>query len=646
MGVRILDKKRKPSLWQLNPSLVVPEWQWAWDKLRIAYVINESGGMTLHDVIHRNDAQFVNDPAWTMGTLGREVAFDGGNDYVLQDEVIGSLDDFTIVIAFSTVTVLTGWTFRVVNDGSFEIVGLQLNTDENGISNTDSLFWQLRDSAGLAQRNVSYNDATWRDGAMHIHALVRKGSDSKMYLDGVEKTLFVGTNTLTTASIVLDEYKMPIAADNLRGTVGSWAVIDVAFWGLWGRALNGAEIAALARDPFGPFHMARRRIGFVAVVGGQTIAVGQVTESDTAQGLTVLKQRTLVQAVEADLAQAISSAKARAIGQVTEADLSQGLSAAKARGVNQVTEIDLAQAMAWAPRHRLVGRVTETNLAQVLGRLKALGLGQVTETDLAQAMAWAPMHRLVGPTIETDLAQTIGRLKSRAVGQIMETDLAQALAVVKALAVAQISETDLAQPISVAGEFFIGVGQVTEADLAQAVSWAPTRLVAQISETDLAQSLSVLKLLGVGQVVETDLGQALGVLRTYGVNQVAEVDLARSLSVLRTYGVGQVTEVDLAQGVNAQRHYVVAQVTETDLARVLSYFRVVHVGTVVETDVALVISISGGAPIALPPYLGGVGSPLLVFGGGVAEAIVVFGGGVAVSVRVFGGDVDLPEPAE
>ncbi len=297
---------------------------------------------------------------------------------------------------------------------------------------------------------------------------------------------------------------------------------------------------------------------------GQTIAVGQVIETNLAQGLTVLKQRTLAQAVEADLAQAINSVKARAIGQVTEADL--------------------AQTIAWAPRHRLVGRVTETNLAQVLSRLKTLELGQVTETDLAQAL-------------------------------------------------------------SVAGEFFIGVGQVTEADLAQAVSWAPKhRLIGQVMETDLAQALSVLKRLGVGQVTEADLGQPLGVLKMLGVGQVVEVDLAQALSVLRTYGVGQVTEVDLAQGINAQRRYVVAQVTETDLARVLSYFRVVHVGTVVETDVALVISISGGAPIALPPYLGGVGSPLLVFGGGVAEAIVVFGGGVAVSARVFGGDVDLPVP--
>ncbi len=285
------------------------------------------------------------------------------------------------------------------------------------------------------------------------------------------------------------------------------------------------------------------------ISAGQTIAIGLVTETDLAQGLTVLKQRALAQAVEADLAQAVSSAKARAINRVTETDLSQGLSVAKARGVGQVTETDLAQAMAWAPRHRLVGQVTETNLAQ-----------------------------------------TIGRLKSRAVGQITETDLAQALAVVKALAVAQISETDLAQPLSVAGEFFIGVGQVTEADLAQAVSWAPKiRLLGRVMETDLAQALSVLKLLGVGQVMETDLARVLSVLKTLGVGQVTETDLAQAIGRLKTRVLGQVTETDLAQVLGRLKVRLLGQITETDLAQAIAWLPTRLVEQVVETDLAQLI---------------------------------------------------------
>ena len=209
-----------------------------------------------------------------------------------------------------------------------------------------------------------------------------------------------------------------------------------------------------------------------AATGGQTIAVGQVVETDLAQALTWAPKRRLVgQALETDLAQAIARVKTKTVGQAAETDLAQTVARLKTKAIGQVAETDLAQAIAWAPKARLIGQVAEIDLAQAVARIKAKTIGQiaetdlaqtitrptgtpvgqVAETDLAQAIAWAPKARLVGQVTEIDLAQAVARLKTKAVGQVIETDLALAIARMNIKAVAQVIETDLAQAIVVLG---------------------------------------------------------------------------------------------------------------------------------------------------------------------------------------------------
>ncbi len=260
----------KPGLWNVQKGLVAPEWQSVWDKLNSAYLMNEGGSTTLHSVVQqRNDAQFINDPAWVGGTLGPEIEFDGGDDYVIQDNLLGDLDDFTVVVAFSTTTTSAGKVFGIVNNGSNEIINFELNIDETATASTSSMFWQVRRTGSLV-RNVSYNDSTWRDGAIHVHAVTRKDGNTKMYLDEAEKVLSVGSDTLDSSTLGLDEVAMTIAAWNLRGTVGNFAVMNATFWGLWNRELNGGEIAVFTPELFEPFRMAPRRGVKAAAVGGAT----------------------------------------------------------------------------------------------------------------------------------------------------------------------------------------------------------------------------------------------------------------------------------------------------------------------------------------------------------------------------------------
>lgn len=179
-----------------------------------------------------------------------------------------------------------------------------------------------------------------------------------------------------------------------------------------------------------------------AVGGGTTVAIGQVTESDTAQALTVLASKTV------------------AVGQVAETDTAQALTAlaSKTVAVGQVAETDTAQALTvLASKVAEVGQVTETDTAQALTVVTAgsqtVAIGQVVEADSAQAL--------------TVVASKVG-----VIGQVTEADTAQALTpvLVTRIGIALVLEIDVAQALTSVGPQTIGIGQVSELDVAQALT--------------------------------------------------------------------------------------------------------------------------------------------------------------------------------
>src|SRR3989304_1142228 len=82
---------------------------------------------------------------------------------------------------------------------------------------------------------------------------------------------------------------------------------------------------------------------------GQTIVVGQVTETDLAQTITRLKQKAIGQISEADLSQVITRRKIYALGQIAEIDLSQAVGSRKANAVCQVAEGVWGRRGGWPP---------------------------------------------------------------------------------------------------------------------------------------------------------------------------------------------------------------------------------------------------------------------------------------------------------
>ena len=254
---------------------------------------------------------------------------------------------------------------------------------------------------------------------------------------------------------------------------------------------------------------------WVASAGAPTIVpLGQVTETDSAQAISVNPQRrTLAQVVETDTAQAITP-----IGN-------------KIVPLAQATESDTAQAITVNPKRRLVAQAIETDTAQLIAARKTAALLQVAETDTAQALT---------------------RVKRRALAQVTETDTAQALTRVKRRALAQVVETDTAQAITPLGAKIVPLAQATETDTTQAITVNPKRrLVAQATETDQAQTITARKTRGLGQATET------------GTTQSITVNPKRRL-------VAQVSETDTAQAISAPKRVLLGQATESNTAGAIS----------------------------------------------------------------------------
>jgi hypothetical protein len=149
-----------------------------------------------------------------------------------------------------------------------------------------------------------------------------------------------------------------------------------------------------------------RRYWFVPIrIGALSGTVGQVTETDTAQAITRLKNKLLGQNTETDTAQAVTRVKIKVLEQAVETDSAQAMTSRKMKVVAQAEENDSAQPIT-LPGVTVVGQADEADLAQPITRVKVMQVMQVSETDLAQAL-FKTKRVAVVQVVETDLALPI-----------------------------------------------------------------------------------------------------------------------------------------------------------------------------------------------------------------------------------------------
>lgn len=128
-------------------------------------------------------------------------------------------------------------------------------------------------------------------------------------------------------------------------------------------------------------------VGIIPASSGTTVALGQASETDTANAIAW-------------------APKARLLGRVTETDTAQAMTRRKTVALAQATEADTASAFSRL-KTRLLGQTSETDTAQTLSHGQQIALGQASETDSANAITWAPKKRLLAQAFEADVARAI-----------------------------------------------------------------------------------------------------------------------------------------------------------------------------------------------------------------------------------------------
>jgi len=282
---------------------------------------------------------------------------------------------------------------------------------------------------GIASSSSGYSANTWH----HVCGKFIASNDRAVLLDGGNK----GTNTGNISVGNCDE--LSIATTRWAGTTYTNDTGRFAEFGLWDVALTDEEIAMLANG-FSPLLVRPESlISYLPGLSGSgnerdfidgglwtlTGTVGQVdhppiykpgSSKTTIPGSTAIN-KSVALVSETDLAQVINKLKQKSINQTTETDISQAISNPKVI----TAETDTSQAIVINPIHKLVNTVTETDLAQALVSTKFKLLTQVNETDISQAIS-NPKVITVVQTGTTSLAQVINRLKQKALVISTETN--------------------------------------------------------------------------------------------------------------------------------------------------------------------------------------------------------------------------------
>lgn len=344
--------------------------------------------------------------------------------------------------------------------------------------------------------------------------------------------------------------------------------------------------------------------------GGQTISVDQVSETDTA----ILISPSIGQASEADTAQTISvNPYRRLIDIASETDTSQAVASNPIyRFIDIASETDTAQTITENPNNVFVDQITENDTAQTITPIKVVLADQATETDTAQevlqtirvvqateidtSQSISVLKTVsVVQTTETDEAQTITPTVANQIGQASETDTAQTVTSLKTQTVGQSSETDTSQAIAV-NPIYRLINIASETDTAQTITENPNNVfVDQTTETDTAQTISVNPIYRlIGQATETDSAQVLSSLKTQTVVQTTETDTAQTITSAKNMAIGQTTETDTAQATSVNPYRRLVDIaSETDTANgVTENPNNVFVDQVVETDTAQTVSIN------------------------------------------------------
>jgi hypothetical protein len=325
---------------------------------------------------------------------------------------------------------------------------------------------------------------THTNGSLTVNASATPSTNARLWIganqNGGSASNFAGVQVAAAGYVSNNSSDATVENAGLEYHIDNWTDF---FTGVedWAVALNQASTATAIEDLSVGNGDEVAETGTTVIADGgpagfdfgavdQTIALGQVTETETGQVVTVLKDVALGQVEETETGQAVTTPKTVLLGQATETETSQAVTTPKLVVLTQVVETEEAQVITvimGGGQTIILGQVVETETGQALAVEKSVALGQVIETENPQALAQV--------------------LKTVALGQATETESGQALTVNKTALLTQATETETAQGLTV--QKVVLPGQVTETEAPQGVTTPKAVLLGQVIENETAQAV-------------------------------------------------------------------------------------------------------------------------------------------------------------
>ena len=287
--------------------------------------------------------------AITVVSAGAACISNGGNQLItfgtppIQDDLVIVFGGHGITHS-STVGVTTGGYTTLINDAAaapalflgYKFMGASPDTTVTGIGEGN-----VNDVTGYSYMIFRGVDLTMPFDVSHTTASGNSTNPNPPGITSITNEAMIIACALSMSND--SAFNIPSGYDDGRIFGLNETTDDLSIGIAW-----KAQATAGAEDPgtFNPWNSALWKTVTLALrpaAAGHTVAVNQITETDTANSITWSPKNRLVnQIIETDLAQAITHIKLKLLGQTSETDLAQSINRSKTRGISQISETDTA----------------------------------------------------------------------------------------------------------------------------------------------------------------------------------------------------------------------------------------------------------------------------------------------------------------
>lgn len=249
-----LLQRAKPPRWAVQGAFASPEWRWAWRGLVFAVL---PGGAWTEELIGKGQGALATSGSWG-GITPRGTALEststsnGGATWPWNDRIASITKDFTIIVLAEpdglvdwthllTIAWDTGWSAPFQSISLLQWAG------------TSDAYLAYADTGGTGRSARGATGFLQASDGLTLYGGTRKGSVATFYRDGRQHgaTASFPVNNPVGFNTEQDPAVMRRSNSSDGEAMDGRCVLAL----LYNRALTASEMAALARDPFGPFRM-------------------------------------------------------------------------------------------------------------------------------------------------------------------------------------------------------------------------------------------------------------------------------------------------------------------------------------------------------------------------------------------------------